>query len=216
MNLGSKIGKVMLVLALSFSLGAHWAFLQVVAWAGMLISYSQTSGFIAGVSATFDGKHPCPLCLVVQKGRQDEQKSSPQNSPTPLEDEDLIGILTANPLFLRSAVDFQPVAAFACYLAEWSRPPPKRPPRAWVARLKLQQCRQAQPASTAPLCPKVVLPRSDSGAVAFLVWFRHRKAETGVKNGGGRAGGRQKTAFSMGWQTRGRVCGIQCGAMRRI
>lgn len=37
MNIWSQIGRVLLVLALSLSLGAHWALLQTVAWTGMLV-----------------------------------------------------------------------------------------------------------------------------------------------------------------------------------
>jgi len=37
MNVWSKFGKVLLVLVLSLSLGAHWALLQTVAWAGLFL-----------------------------------------------------------------------------------------------------------------------------------------------------------------------------------
>ncbi len=60
--------------------GGQWAALQVVAWSGMAITYSATSGLKAGLQKTFDGDHPCPMCLVVKAGQEEEQKSSPKMS----------------------------------------------------------------------------------------------------------------------------------------
>lgn len=56
------------------SLGLHWAVLQGVAWTGMLIRNLQSEGVIEAVEKTFDGGHPCPLCRVVKKGQQEEEK----------------------------------------------------------------------------------------------------------------------------------------------
>lgn len=66
------------MLALMLSLGAHWAFLQSVAWAGMLYTYSQQAGFTRAVSMTFDGDHPCALCKGIQKSRNEQQPESPK------------------------------------------------------------------------------------------------------------------------------------------
>jgi hypothetical protein len=66
--------KLLLVSALMVSIGAQWALLQGVAWVGMVLTYSMEEGSVAqGLSKTFDGKHPCPLCQVVKKGTQDKQ-----------------------------------------------------------------------------------------------------------------------------------------------
>lgn len=82
----------MLVLVLALSLGLHWALLQTVAWTGMLVRYAQTDSLAIAVSKTFDGDHPCPLCVAVEQGRaaerqQDKQatKSAPKLDPGLLE-----------------------------------------------------------------------------------------------------------------------------------
>jgi hypothetical protein len=67
-------------LVLVLSLGLHWAFLQTVAWTGMIISYSHGSSFKEAVTKTFDGKHPCSLCKVIQQGRAEEKKQDQQQT----------------------------------------------------------------------------------------------------------------------------------------
>ncbi len=66
------------VLVLVFSLGLHWALLQTIAWTGMIVSYSQDASLKEALAKTFDGKHPCCLCKVVQQGRTDEKKQEQQ------------------------------------------------------------------------------------------------------------------------------------------
>lgn len=60
------------------SLGLHWTLLQTVAWTGMVISFSQHATFSEAFSKTFDGRHPCALCKVIQKGQAEEQKRDNQ------------------------------------------------------------------------------------------------------------------------------------------
>jgi hypothetical protein len=64
------------VVALLLAIGAHWALLQTVAWAAMLVDYSRTGAFTEAVEKTFDGQHPCALCKEIQKGRQSEKKQA--------------------------------------------------------------------------------------------------------------------------------------------
>jgi len=71
------------VLVLVFSLGLHWAFLQAVAWTGMLISYSQEGSFGEAVQKTFDGEHPCPLCKAIEKGRAEEKEQAGKHQVKP-------------------------------------------------------------------------------------------------------------------------------------
>ena len=59
-------------------MGGHWAILQTTAWVGMLVKYSESEGVEAGISKTFDGKHPCDLCLSIAKNKQTEKKQSSQ------------------------------------------------------------------------------------------------------------------------------------------
>lgn len=61
-------------------LGGHWLLLQSVAWVGMIITYSQTSTFSEAVSMTFDGEHPCRMCLVVKEGKKAEKKEMQMKS----------------------------------------------------------------------------------------------------------------------------------------
>ncbi len=55
--------------------GAHWTVLQSVAWTTMLASNLRTDSFTEAVERTFDGKHPCPLCQAIAKGKKTEKKT---------------------------------------------------------------------------------------------------------------------------------------------
>lgn len=54
-------------------LGLHWALLQAAAWTGMVIRYSREAGLRSAIAMTFDGRHPCRLCLAIRAGRTAEQ-----------------------------------------------------------------------------------------------------------------------------------------------
>jgi hypothetical protein len=69
------LAKWFVVAALVGVLGGHWAVLQVAAWTGMAISYSQNDSFGSALSKTFDGKHPCKLCKLVNAAKKATQKS---------------------------------------------------------------------------------------------------------------------------------------------
>ena len=57
------------------SIGAQWAVLQSAAWVGMAVSYSIKAGSVTeGLSETFDGEHPCPMCKLVAEGKSSEKK----------------------------------------------------------------------------------------------------------------------------------------------
>jgi hypothetical protein len=53
--------------------------LQQVAWAGMLVSYTQEKGLARGVVDTFDGNHPCGLCAKAQALRESGKQDDPLN-----------------------------------------------------------------------------------------------------------------------------------------
>ena len=72
------------VLALALSLGLHWAFLQTVAWTGMLVRYAQQGSLSEAVSRTFGGENPCSLCKAVQEGRAAERQQDKQSARTQL------------------------------------------------------------------------------------------------------------------------------------
>ena len=73
------------VLTLTFVLGGHWAILQSVAWMTMVAGYSQTDPLKNALVKTFDGKHPCPICKFVAKGKKSEQKHETQKLLTKLD-----------------------------------------------------------------------------------------------------------------------------------
>jgi hypothetical protein len=54
--------------------GGHWWVLQSLAWSRMLVRYTRTDPLVTAVLKTFDGRHPCSLCLKVQEGWHEEQK----------------------------------------------------------------------------------------------------------------------------------------------
>ena len=115
------------MLALTLSLGAHWALLQSVAWVGMVAAYSRDGSVAEAFNKTFDGKHPCCLCKVIQAGRAAEKKHQ-QHQVKPGSKLD-VGIL-GTPL----ALDFQRErerVAFGNFRAvSRHEEPPKPPPRA--------------------------------------------------------------------------------------
>ena len=54
-------------------------FLQSAAWVGMFLSYAQADTLGAALVKTFDGKHPCTLCKIVQKSAQSkDQRAVPK------------------------------------------------------------------------------------------------------------------------------------------
>lgn len=76
-----RASRFLLVAVLTLSLGLHWAFLQTLAWTGMVITYTQeTSSFQVAIARTFDGVHPCNLCKLVNAGKKAEQKQDLQKT----------------------------------------------------------------------------------------------------------------------------------------
>lgn len=52
-------------------------FIQEIAWVKMLAIYTQERGWKRGVAETFDGKHPCELCVKASKIRENESNKEP-------------------------------------------------------------------------------------------------------------------------------------------
>ncbi len=51
--------------------------MQVYAWAGMLVSYSQDDGLLQAAKDTFSGEKPCKLCCKIAEAK----KESPDKAP---------------------------------------------------------------------------------------------------------------------------------------
>jgi len=69
-----RFGKILVVLALVTTLGAHWALLQTVAWTTMLASNLESGSIHAAMAKTFDGLHPCCLCKAIAAAKKSQQK----------------------------------------------------------------------------------------------------------------------------------------------
>jgi len=74
-----RIARTLLIVALAASIGLHWMLIQSIAWVGMFKDFSQHNSITTAVAMTFDGNHPCPLCLAVQSTENTEHK--PQKAP---------------------------------------------------------------------------------------------------------------------------------------
>jgi hypothetical protein len=69
------MSKVLMALALAGSIGAHWAFLQSLAWAGMVVTYSQDAPVSVAIAKTFDGEHPCCICEQIARDKKADKKA---------------------------------------------------------------------------------------------------------------------------------------------
>jgi hypothetical protein len=74
----SRFAAFLCLIAAFQLIGGHWAVLQATAWFGMLVKYSEADGVEVGISKTFDGNHPCDLCLSIAKKKQTEKKEGAQ------------------------------------------------------------------------------------------------------------------------------------------
>jgi hypothetical protein len=111
---------------LSLCLGWHWAFLQGIAWTGMVIRYAAESNLADAVQKTFDGQHPCPMCKAIQKGKA-EDKSRDQKQQTPKVKFELV--MATQAFVLPGSPDFPRVISRTASAPFRCAGPPKPPPR---------------------------------------------------------------------------------------
>jgi hypothetical protein len=114
------------VLVLVLSLGLHWAVLQTIAWTGMIVSYSRDASLSEALTKTFDGKHPCCLCKMIQKGRADEKKQE-QQQVKPGSKLDLG--LVWQPVTFDFACEREPISSPDSHALSRREQPPKPRPR---------------------------------------------------------------------------------------
>lgn len=81
----TRLSKILIVLLLTLSLGAHWMFLQSVAWVGMVVNFSQDAPIGEALAKTFSGTYPCDLCKAVNEGKASEQKQDISKSVAKLD-----------------------------------------------------------------------------------------------------------------------------------
>ena len=93
---------IFVAIALVLAIGGHWALVQSVAWLRMAVSYSKSAPLYEALRMTFDGRHPCQLCKVVQaeKTSSEEKQTSTQPGKSKL---DLLCRATGIPLLTRPA-----------------------------------------------------------------------------------------------------------------
>ena len=70
-----RLGKILVVFALVATIGAHWALLQTVAWTTMLADNLHSGSFHDAMTKTFDGEHPCPICMAIAAAKKSQQKN---------------------------------------------------------------------------------------------------------------------------------------------
>lgn len=74
-----------IVMALTFSVGAHWALIQSLAWVGMTVSYAKQGSFVVALTKALDGQHPCEICKFVQQGQKSERQKEFHSLDTKLD-----------------------------------------------------------------------------------------------------------------------------------
>jgi hypothetical protein len=142
-------GSVVCLVAVLVTLGGHWLALQSLAWARMLADFSRRDGVVVALAKTFDGQHPCPLCLRIQQGRQQEQREG-RNAPggvKPDRESDLFceSRPTAVPMPPTLATEAVPFVArpHSDFIDSPPTPPPRRCPR--VTASPFRSCAPATP-----------------------------------------------------------------------
>ena len=121
----ARLSKLLIVLALASSIGLHWAFLQAVAWAGMVITYSQDRPVTEAVSETFDGQHPCKLCKQIAKEKQKESEFQVESSKVKFACVPVAFIFTTPSLYWEAAVTDESADLL-------THAPPLPPPRIFI------------------------------------------------------------------------------------
>jgi hypothetical protein len=125
-----KMGSAACLLAVLATLGGHWVALQSLAWVRMIVQYSQQGSFTSALAKTFDGRHPCNLCVTIQQGRQQEQQEHQELPWVRLgEAFDLVCDLRPTSVPLPPVATFPAVAFVPSWHADFIDSPLTPPPR---------------------------------------------------------------------------------------
>ncbi len=123
-----KLWHISVILALVYSIGVHWFFLQSIAWVGMVVNYSQGSSLTVAVRKTFDGRHPCSLCKAIQRGKNAEKQKQIVTNELKFD------WITAGPgQLLKAPPRLRMATCFADVWSDRSQAPPSPPPRISLA-----------------------------------------------------------------------------------
>lgn len=115
--------RVLLAAALLYGSGAHWLLVQGGAWAAMIAERAGSDSLLGALTTTFDGQHPCQVCLLVQRGA-DADQAPRAISPTMTVD---FAIVSA-PAVPSAVGLFTPVDDAPASFASALRVPPSPPP----------------------------------------------------------------------------------------
>ena len=66
--------------------GGHWMILQSVAWTRMIVVYSRSSSLQTALGRTFDGRHPCGMCKLIQNAKRTSTQAALQQTPVKHDD----------------------------------------------------------------------------------------------------------------------------------
>jgi hypothetical protein len=119
-----RIGNLFLIVALLAATAGPWVLLQSVAWTTMLTGRLQCESFTAAVTQTFDGRHPCKLCLAIAAAKKAEKKAE---FPPALKKIEFPP--PADGLTLYAPASFQILTAADTFAAPAAMEPPTPPPR---------------------------------------------------------------------------------------
>jgi len=115
--------RVLLAAALLYGSGAHWLLVQGAAWAGMVAARAGRNTVAEALITTFDGRHPCRVCLLVKRGA--DADSAPRSArPAPTVD----FAFAAAPAVLPAAEAARPSPDASLNFASAPRVPPSPPP----------------------------------------------------------------------------------------
>jgi hypothetical protein len=121
------------LLAVLMLAGGPWFMLQTIAWARMIVTYSSDDSLGNALRKTFDGQHPCELCLQIQKGQQADHK---QDCPPARErlERSFELCLSADPVSVPPVpVNHAGPIPFLDRYTDFVESPPTPPPRSTVA-----------------------------------------------------------------------------------
>lgn len=118
------------LVALMATMGGHWLVFQSFAWAAMIVNNSHQGSLNWAVSRTFDGKHPCAICVSIQEGRQQEQTENKKMPSVQTHEENTLLFDPARSnLLLPSLVDREVLPFIPNWHSDFLESPPTPPPR---------------------------------------------------------------------------------------
>ena len=112
-------------------LGGHWLVLQTVAWSRMVVVFAAKDSLKDALVKTFDGKHPCWMCLQIQDGRAAERHHEKEAVVTLLmKSSDILAEQHPSIIPVPPAKPAQATPYVPCWRADFIQSPPTPPPKA--------------------------------------------------------------------------------------